>query len=190
MGSPSGGASSILSLAGLGFAPFTGGASLAATGLAAGGAGLGAVSSLLQAQGTSSADIYKAEQLERAAQYGDLKATQTGAEMTRNLNIKLGNIDAIRAASRDDPTSPTGAAVRDYTQEVGTEQKNITVDSILAQSQEDESNAAYLRSLSSTALLSGDLSAIGGLLGKGGLAGLPILQGGGGASPNPTTTGA
>ena len=56
--------------------------------------------------------------------------------MTRNLNITLGNIDAVRAAAHTDPTSPTGAAVRDYAETTGTEQKNIAVDSITAQAQE------------------------------------------------------
>jgi hypothetical protein len=65
---------------------------------------------------------------------------------------------------RTDPTSPTGAAVRNYTEAVGTEQRDIQVNSILAQSQEDEANAAYLRYASSQALLSGDVSAIADIL--------------------------
>jgi hypothetical protein len=145
----------------------------------------------VSAVGTSQADNYKAETLDRAATYGDLKATQTGAQLTRNLAVSLGNIDAIRAAARTDPTSPTGAAVRDYTEQIGTEQKNIQVDSITAQAQEDEANAAYLRSASSTALLSGVLGAGGGALGKNGLAGLPGLGNLGNSSiGNPTQIGA
>lgn len=130
-----------------------------ATGLSLGAMALSATGSVLGGMGTSSADKYKAELLEQQAQYGELKATQTGAQMTRNLNITLGNIDAVRAAARTDPTSPTGAAVRDYTEQVGTENKDIQVNSILEQSQMDEANAAYLRSASSDALLSGDIGA-------------------------------
>ena len=74
-------------------------------------------------------------------------------------SITLGNIDAVRAASHDNPTSPTGAAVRDFTEQVGTEQKDIKVDSIMAQAQMDEANAAFLRSASTTALLSGGIGA-------------------------------
>jgi hypothetical protein len=136
-----------------------GAAAGAASGLSLASVGLSAYSSILGGEATSSADQYKAEQLDRAAQYGDLKATQTNAQMTRNLSITLGNIDAVRAAARTDPTSPTGAAVRDYAESTGTEQKNIQVDSIMAQAQEDEANAAYLRNASSTALLSGDIGA-------------------------------
>ena len=155
-----------LSLAALGLAPFTAGTSLAALPaiLSVGAAGAGAGGAILGSEGTASADKYKAEQLDRAAQYGDLKATQTNAQLTRNLSITLGNIDAVRAAAKTDPTSPTGAAVRDYTEQTATEKKNITVDSIMQQSKEDEANAAYLRKSASDALLAGDISAGAGVL--------------------------
>jgi hypothetical protein len=76
----------------------------------------------------------------------------------------LGNIDAVRAAQRTDPTSPSGQAVRNFVETTGTEQKNITVDSISAQAQMDEANAQYLRTASSSALLGGDLGIAGTLL--------------------------
>jgi hypothetical protein len=133
------------------------GFSLASTGFTAEGDILKGKSAQLQAQGVSAADTFKAEQLERAAEYGDLKAAQTAGQMTRNLNVTLGNIDAIRAAAHNDPTSPTGAAYRGMVEEVGGEQKEITVSSILAQSQEDVASAAYLRQASGRALLAGDI---------------------------------
>lgn len=151
-----------------------GGAGGAASGLSLASMGLSAYGAITSSEGTAAADTYKAEQLDRAAQYGDLKATQTNAQMTRNLTITLGNIDAVRAAARTDPTSPTGAAVRDYAEQTGTEQKNIKVDSIMAQAQEDEANAAYLRKASSQALLGGDLTAGGDVL-KGIAGALPAL---------------
>jgi hypothetical protein len=136
-------------------------------GTAAEGAGIFSLASMgfqaagaeAQAAGTSAAYTYKAEQLQRAAEYGDLKATQTAGQMTRNLNMTLGNIDAIRAAGRDDPTAPSGAAYRQMVENVGTEQTSITTFNILAQSQEDVANAAYLRQASSQALLMGDITA-------------------------------
>jgi hypothetical protein len=131
--------------------------SLASMGLSAAGKGVAA-------QGQSTADLYKAEQLDQAATYGELKATQVGAQLTRNLGIQLGNIDAVRAAQHTDPTSPTGAAVRNFTESTGIEQRDITVDSITQQARMDESNAAYLRTASSTALLGGDLGIAGTLL--------------------------
>jgi hypothetical protein len=138
-------------------APLAAGFSLAATGFTAEGDLLKGKSAQLQAQGVAAADTFKAEQLERAAEYGDLKAAQTSAQMTRNLNVTLGNIDAIRAAAHTDPTSPTGAAYRGMVEEIGGEQKGITVENILAQSEEDVANAAYLRQASGRALLAGDI---------------------------------
>lgn len=142
--------------------------------------GLSAAGQYSQAQGTSAADQFKAEQLDQAAQYGELKAVQTNAQMTRNLSMTLGNIDAVRAAAHTDPTSPTGAAVRDYVETTGTEQKDITVNNITQQARMDEANAQYLRQASSTALLGGDLSIAATLLK--GAAGLPGMGGGGGGT--------
>jgi hypothetical protein len=119
---------------------------------------------MLQAQGTADADTYQAEKLQTAATYGDLKAVQTGAQMTRNLNTTLGNIDAVRAAANANPNSPTGAAFRDNQETLGTEQKTITVDSILAQSNQDRNDAAYYQSAASNALFAGDISTAAGIV--------------------------
>jgi hypothetical protein len=130
----------------------------------------------VSAYGTSQSDKYQAELQDQAAQYGDLQATQTNAALTRNLNQTLGNIDAVRAAGRTDPTSPTGAAVRNTVEATATSDKNIQVDNIMAQANQDQANAAYLRSASSTALLSGGISMAGDLLK--GFSGMPALAGG------------
>jgi hypothetical protein len=131
----------------------------ASSGMSALSMGIAAGGDIIKSEGVSNADKFKAEQLDEAARYGELKAGQTNAQLTRNLAITLGNIDAVRAASRDDPSSPTGAAVRDFTEQVGTEQKNIRVASIEQQAQMDEANAAYMRKSASQALLAGDISA-------------------------------
>lgn len=136
----------------------------AASGLSLASTGLQAFSSIESAEGTKSADDYKAEQLDRAATYGELKAVQTAGQMTRNLNMTLGNIDAVRAAGHTDPTSPTGAAVRNQIEGIGTEQKNIRVDSLNAQAQEDEANAAYLREAGKQAMMAGEIGAGAGIL--------------------------
>lgn len=128
--------------------------SLASVGLEPGGAAL-------KGFGQSTADTFQAEEANRKAEYAGLEAAQKNAQMTRNLGITLGNMDAIRAAAKTNPTSPTGAAVRDYTEQIGTEQKDIAVDSLPAQQQMDEANAAYLRTASTTALLSGGIGAAG-----------------------------
>ncbi len=144
---------------------------------ASAGAGIfEAAGSIVQGIGTSNADKYQAAEQEQAAQYGDLKAVQTNAALTRNLNQTLGNIDAVRAAARTDPSSPTGAAVRNTVEATATSDKNIQVDSIMAQAEQDQANAAYLRSASSTALLSGGIGAFGDLLK--GFSGMPGLSSG------------
>lgn len=127
-------------------------------------AGLSALSQGTAAKGTAVADEFKAQQLDRAAEYGELKAVQTSGQMVRNLNVQLGNIDAIRAANHTDPTSPSSAAVRDYVESTGDEQRRITVNNITAQAREDEAGAAYMRQAASTALLGGNISMAGTLL--------------------------
>jgi hypothetical protein len=160
--------------------PITGAAAVASIA----SVGMQAYGDVTKSQGASAGDQFKAAELDRAAQYGDLKAQQTSGQLTRNLSMTLGNIDAIRAAAHDDPSSPTGAAVRDYTEEVGTEQKTTQVDSILAQSQQQEADAAYLRKSASDALLSGDIAAGSDVL-KGLAGGLGSLGGKGGSSGGP-----
>jgi len=141
----------------------------------------GAAGTGLQAYGTSSADSYEAKMEEQAAQYGTLKATQTNAQLTRNINQTLGNIDAVRAAARTDPTSPTGAAVRNTVESADVANKNIQVDSIMEQARMDEANASYLRQASSMALLSGAVGAVGDVFK--GISGIPNLGGGVPGSP-------
>lgn len=127
--------------------------------------GLQTYSTLLQSQGTATADTYQADRLETAAQYGDLKATQTSGQMTRNLNTTLGNIDAVRSAANADPSSPTGAAFRDNQEAIGNNNRGIAVGNIEAQTAQERNDAAYYRNASSRALLSGDISAAAGVFG-------------------------
>ena len=152
--------------------------------------GLSAYSTLLQSQGTATADQYQAEKLENAAKYGDLKALQEGGQMTRNLNQTLGNIDAVRAAANADPNSPTGQAFRDRQEAIGTDQKNIAVDSILQQSRQDRADAAYYRKAGSDALFAGDIGAAAGI--AKGIAGMGSGSGpapGGSSMGDPTQIG-
>lgn len=141
------------------------GLSIAGTESSYEGAKYQAAGARLKAQGENAADQFQANELDRAAEYGDLKADQTGAQLTQRLNVTLGNIDAMRAAAHTDPSSPTGAAVRDFQESVGLNQKSITVSNILAQSRKQESEAAYLRVAGANALLAGDVAARGIMLG-------------------------
>ena len=125
------------------------------------------------------AATYKSELLEQEAEFGRLKATQTNAQMTRNLAITLGHVDAVRSAMHVDPTSPTGAAVRGEMEATGQMRKDITVENILQQTRMDEANAAYMRSQVSNALLSGNIAMLGDAFQ--GMAGALGGPGGGGA---------
>ena len=125
--------------------------------------GLQAYSTMLSAQGTATADEFQAAKLDNAAKYGELKAVQTGAQMTRSLNTTLGNIEAVRAAARADPNSPTGAAIIDEQQTIGNEQRGTVVNSILAQANQDRSDAKYYRSAADHALFAGAISAGAGI---------------------------
>ncbi|MDI3563564.1 hypothetical protein [Bradyrhizobium sp. Arg816] len=118
---------------------------------------------MLSAEGTATADEYQAAKLENAAKYGELKAVQTGGQMARSLNNTLGNIEAVRAAAHADPNSPTGAAILDDQEGIGTEQRLTTVNSILAQANQDKSDAAYYKSAADHALFAGEISAAAGI---------------------------
>ena len=137
-----------------------GGMSLAATGFKM----LGDYTTSRAAAG---ADVYQSELLEQQAEFGRLKATQTNAQMTRNLAISLGHLDAVRAAGHTDPTSPTGAAVRGEIEAQGEMRKDITVENILQQTRMDEANAAYLRTQAGNALTSGKIAMLGDLFSAG-----------------------
>jgi hypothetical protein len=139
----------------------SGGIAAGATSLAS--LGLSAYSTMLKAEGTAKADEWQAAKLDNAAKYGELKAVQTGAQMSRSLNTTLGNIEAVRAAARADPNSPTGAAILDEQQQLGTEQRLTTVNSILAQATQDRSDANYYRSAAKDALFAGKIGAAAGI---------------------------
>lgn len=139
--------------------------SAGAAGTSIAGAGLQAYGEILKSQGVAAGDTFKSEVLEQNAQRGQVQAAEVGADMSRKLSLDLGNIDAIRAAAHTDPTSPTGAAIRDNAENIGLSQKSIAVDQIMAQSRQEQDEAAYLRSASKAALFSGDISAGADLLG-------------------------
>lgn len=133
--------------------------SAGASGTSIAGAGLQAYGEILKSQGVAASDTFKSEILEQNAQRGQVQAAEVGADMSRKLSMDLGNIDAIRAAAHTDPTSPTGTAIRDNAENIGLSQKSIAVDQIMAQSRQEQDEAAYLRSASKAALFSGKIDA-------------------------------
>ena len=150
------------------------------------GAGLSAIGVYKQSQGVAAGDEARAEQLSRAAERGRMAATQTSAQMTEDLNTTLGNIAAVRAAANIDPTSPTTAAVLDRQEYVGNRAKDISVENLMAQAEENDASANYLRQAGAYALSQGKIGAFASLLkGVGGGAASPGFGfgSGGGATP-------
>lgn len=121
--------------------------------------GLSAYSDVLKGQGTQAAYDYKAASLENAAKRGMVASAQTGAAETIKLDQTLGMIDSVRAAAHADPTSPTGAAIRDWNETLGLTKKSIDVDNIMAQSRQELDDAAYLRAAGGHALKMGYVNA-------------------------------
>lgn len=123
-------------------------------------AGLGLVSSVMSGEGTKAADVMQADELSQKAQVGQIAATETNSDLVAGLNRSLGNIDAVRAASGDNPSSPTGIALRDTTESIANQTKAIKVGNILEQSETDTAGANYLNQAGSFALQQGWLSGL------------------------------
>lgn len=102
-------------------------------------------SGFLKGEGDQAAADFQSEKAKRSAEYGRLAATQTDAQMRENLNIQLGNIDAVRAAAHVDPNSPTSIAIKDRTQMVGDRARSIQVGNIMAQAAQDEADSQYFQ---------------------------------------------
>jgi hypothetical protein len=121
--------------------------------------GLTAAGDIMKGEGAQAADVYAAARAQRAAEYGRLAASQAGAQYTEHIVSTLAHMDAVQAARKVDPTSPSAVAVREYQEFVGERARTIKVESLLAQAQQDEADAAYYRQAGSFALMQGYLGA-------------------------------
>ena len=138
--------------------------------------GMSAFGQIQQAKGTQAADEARAAQLQRSAERGRLAAEQTGAQMTEQLNTTLQNIEAIKAASGTDVTSPTTAAVLEQQRYRGERARTISVENLVAQAQEQDASAKYLREAGDFALSQGELQAFATVAkGVGGAFGSPFF---------------
>lgn len=121
---------------------------------------LGLFAGIMQGQGQESSDDFQAAQLAQKAQLGQIAATEENAQLTTRLNQTLGKIDAVRAASGDSMTSPTGAALRSTAEMYGNEERAIQVGNILEQSDMDTAGANYMQQAGSFAMEMGIFSGI------------------------------
>ncbi len=126
---------------------------------AIGAAGLTAFGDIEKGAGTQAADEMQASELRQRAQYAGIAMTETSANMLDRLNTTLGNIDSVRASMHDDPSSPTGAALRGMTAAYGDQERAIKVGNIMAQASMDTASAAYLDQAGSFAYDTGMLGA-------------------------------
>jgi hypothetical protein len=114
-----------------------------------GGAGDVAKGKVVQSQaeaGASQSD-YDAQRSERAAEFGRINADEVDAQFREALNTTLTSIDAIRASSGIDPTSPTGLAIKENETRISDRDRLNKITSIRLQAEEDERSAKYSRSL-------------------------------------------
>jgi hypothetical protein len=119
---------------------------------------------------TETGDLFQSEVVEQEAQYGALKATQEAGQMTRNLTLTLGTVDAVQLQPR--ATQPRRRTLPCATTPNRSVLSRRLSKSTRSTSRLDEAQAAYLRQASSQAPLVGELGAAGS-----------VAQGVGGALP-------
>lgn len=117
--------------------------------------------SVLSGFGQAQADDQQAAMLDREAQMARTTGLQTAGAMTRNLTAALGNIDAVRAAAKTMPNSPTGSAVRQEAEDVGLQQRQNKMMQYYNQASIDESEASYLRHAANMSILGGVVGGLG-----------------------------
>jgi hypothetical protein len=123
------------------------------------------MSSISGAQGQAKADEYEAQKSLEAAQYGRIKAAETGEIMTQNMTRMLGHIAAVRASARADVRSPSTAAVMANQEGLSERERAIRMGNIFAQTREDEQASKMYTDAASRTLLGGYLGAAGSLVG-------------------------
>jgi hypothetical protein len=126
-----------------------------------GSAVLPAVGDVMKGAAQKSADEMRSAQLQQSAEYGRMAADETNANMLDRLNATLGNIDTVRAAGHDDPTSPTAIALHDRATSLNNQERATRVGNINAQNATDLASASYLQSAGSYAMLQGYVSGAG-----------------------------
>lgn len=131
--------------------------SLAATGFKVAGDFMGG-------SAKATGDAYQAQSLENAAQIGEIKASETGTQLTSSLQQSIGNIRAVRASANTDPNSPTGQAIVARAQALGDTRTKTQVGNILAQVEQDKAGSALYEKAASSDLLSGYLGGAGDIL--------------------------
>lgn len=123
------------------------------------------MSSITGAQGQAKSEEYEAQKSLEAAQYGRIKAAQTGEALTQNMTRALGHIAAVRASAGADIRSPSTAAVMANQEGLWERERAIRMGNIFAQTRADEQASKMYTDAASRSLLGGYLGAAGSLIG-------------------------
>lgn len=103
----------------------------------------------------ASSSEMNADRADRAAEFGKVQASLTGASFTDDLNRTLGQIEVMRAAANTDPSSATGAAVMGAQRDKSDLARRAAMMSQYGQIAEDEAGAKYLRDAAKFSLFQG-----------------------------------
>jgi hypothetical protein len=119
---------------------------------------------LAGAKQQAAGDAFQAQELEKEAQSGQIKANQTSQQLTSTLQRQVGNVQAVRASANTDPNSPTGQAVVDRVQALGDNRTQIAVLNIDQQVQQDTLASKFYESAARASIMNGYLGAGGDIL--------------------------
>jgi hypothetical protein len=134
--------------------------------------GLGAASTLSQANANAQGAGHQAQNAVYAGQAARVNANAIDAYLRDDLRKTLANIDAIRASAGMDP-SPTSGAIRDENTRVSEEQRVAKVTSMRAQAKQYDQDAKFYMSAARQYATGGYLQAAAGV--TGGLVKSPML---------------
>jgi hypothetical protein len=136
-----------------------------ATPLSLAASGLSVVGAVLGGSAKAQGDEFEAQQAENAATIGQTTAAQTSTYMNQDLQRQIQNIQAIRASSGVEDTSPTDEAIANNVFARGQQQIGVKVGNINEQVAADQEAASFYTSSASNALIGGLLGGAGSLFG-------------------------
>jgi hypothetical protein len=125
------------------------------------GLALETASGIMKAKGEAEGLAFKASQAMVAARAGKTAAAEIDTHLRDELKTTLGHIDAIRASSGIDPSSPTTQAILSNESRISERQRRIKVSNALSQATEDARSSSFLRGAGRDAFLYGTIGAVG-----------------------------
>lgn len=115
--------------------------------------------------GQRASSRFEARRAERTAEIARLQADQTDVTMREELDSVLGSIQAIRASTGADPTSPTSLAVMQRERNIADRERRIRTGSLRMQAFQSEDDARFHRYAGRSALTGGIIKSLPYFLG-------------------------